>query len=388
MGRPPIAIVHDYLTQRGGAEQVVLSMLRMFPDAPVYTALYEPASTYPEFSQYDIRTLATNRIGVMRRHHRCGLLVYPFAFAAAHVDADVVLCSSSGFAHGVRTTGHKIVYCYTPPRWLYEEASSYLATWPTGVAALLRVVAPGLRRWDKRAAASADVYLTSSQAVRERIKRAYGIDPRVIPPAVRPLAGRTNRSMPGILPGFVLCVSRLLSYKNVEAVMAAFEHLPNSRLFIVGTGPERSRLTAMAGSNVTLLGRVGDEELGWLYSNCAGVVAASHEDFGLTPLEAASFGKPVAVLRSGGFLDTVVEGDTGIFFDEPDSLSIAEAVSGLLAQPWDNTAIHLHADSFLEDRFAECIRRAITDLKNGETNVPLAQSERCVNGSARGVQIG
>jgi glycosyltransferase involved in cell wall biosynthesis len=150
-----------------------------------------------------------------------------------------------------------------------------------------------------------------------------------------------------------------LAYKNVEAVSTAFEQLPDNRLVIVGTGPEKNRLTAMAGSNVALLGQVEDDELAWLYSNCAGVVAASHEDFGLTPVEAASCGKPVAALRSGGFLDTVIEGKTGLFFDEPDPPSIALAVRDLLEQPWDAESIEGHAEYFVESFFAGRLKAAV-----------------------------
>jgi glycosyltransferase involved in cell wall biosynthesis len=359
MARPEIAIVHDYLTQRGGAERVVLSMLRMFPDAPLYTALYEPATTYPEFADYDVRPMWTNRLPFLRHDHRRGLLLYPLAFSGLRVDADVVLCSSSGFAHGIRTRGRKVVYCYTPPRWLYQEASTYLAGWPRPVSRLVGAAGPTLRRWDKRAAASADMYITSSVAVRERIGKTYGIDAKVVAPAVHPLADGASRSVPGIDPGFMLCVSRLLAYKNLDAVSSAFEQLPDNRLVIVGTGPEGGRLTATAGPNVAILGSVDDEELAWLYTNCAGVVAAAHEDFGLTPVEAAACGKPVAALRSGGFLDTVVEGTTGVFFDQADPPSIASAVRGLLEYPWDSESIEGHAGFFEETVFANRLRAAV-----------------------------
>jgi glycosyltransferase involved in cell wall biosynthesis len=364
MSRPEIAVVHDYLTQRGGAERVVLSMMRMFPDAPLYTSLYEPDSTYPEFADYDIRPMVTNHLSSLRRNHRRGILLYPFAFSRLRVDADVVLCSSSGFAHGVRTTGRKVVYCYTPARWLYDETDTYVASWTAPVAVIVRVAGPALRCWDRRAARSAEMYLTSSVVVRDRIKRTYGIDATVVAPPVCGLASMRSRSIPGIDPGFVLCVSRLLAYKNVEAVSAAFEELPHVRLVIVGTGPEYDRLAALAGTNVLMLGRVDDVELAWLYAACAGVVAAAHEDFGLTPVEAASCGKPVAALRSGGFLETVIEGKTGIFFDEPDCRSIASAVRGLLEHSWDTESIEDHAASFVESFFSRRLMEAVGAVMN------------------------
>ncbi|MCA1706870.1 MAG: glycosyltransferase [Actinobacteria bacterium] len=334
-----VAIVHDYLTQRGGAERVVLSMLKAFPGAPVYTALYEPDSTFPEFKDEDVRPLWTNRIAALRRNHRRGLLLYPLAFSSLKIDADVVICSSSGFAHGARTTGHKVVYCHTPARWLYDQAGTYLAGWPPAVARLVRAAGPVLRRWDKHAASTADRYLTNSNAVRDRIRDVYGIEAEVAAPPAPSTVNGEQRAVPGVEPGFVLCVSRLLSYKNVGAVVSAFDRLPDARLVVVGEGPEKSRLTDAAGSNVAVLGRVDDWQLAWLYANCAGVVCASYEDFGLTAIEAASCGKPVAALRAGGFLDTVVEGENGIFFDWPVSHEVASAINAVLTSDWDADAM-------------------------------------------------
>lgn len=351
--RPEVAIVHDYLTQRGGAERVVLSMLKAFPGAPLYTALYEPDATYPEFADHDVRTLWTNRIGALRKDHRRGLPLYPFAFSNLTVDADTVICSSSGFAHGVKATGRKVVYCYTPARWLYDQADTYLAGWPAPVAAAARAAAPALRRWDKRAAVTADRYLTSSTAVRDRIATAYGIDAEVVPPPVDIDVDQRQAPVAGISPGFVLCVSRLLAYKNVDAVVAAFEQLRNARLVVVGNGPERSRLEALAGGNVSFLGQVDDAELAWLYANCAGTVSASYEDFGLTPLEAAAYGKPSAVLRAGGFLDTVVAEETGMLFDKPEADAVAGAVRRLIERDWADAGLQAYAARFSGTAFRD-----------------------------------
>ena len=160
-------------------------------------------------------------------------------------------------------------------------------------------------------------------------------------------------------PGFVLCVSRLLTYKNVDAVVAAFGSLPHLRLVVVGEGPERERLAAASPSNVTIAGRVSEAELRWLYASCFGLVSAAYEDFGLTPIEAAAFGKPAAVLRAGGFLDTVLPGRTGVFFAEPSPDSIAEAVARLLAGRWERSALVRHAASYDEARFIIALRAAV-----------------------------
>jgi glycosyltransferase involved in cell wall biosynthesis len=355
-----IALVHDYLTQRGGAERVVLSMLRAFPGAPLYTSLYDPAGTFPEFKDADVRTLPLNRVDLLRRRHRLAFPVLARAFSRLEIEADTVLCSSSGWAHGTRVSGRKVVFCYTPARWLYQSGD-YLALRDHAARAALAALRPWLVRWDRRAASSADVYLTSSTAVRDRIRSAYGIEAELLPPPHTIDPAGSQREVDGLEPGFFLCVSRLLPYKNVDAVIRAFAGLPGERLVVVGAGPEEARLRALAGPNVRLAGSVSDEKLRWLYANSVAVVAASREDYGLTPLEGAAFGKRSAVLRWGGFLDTVVEGTTGVFFDTPAADDVRDAIAELAASPWSDEAIRAHAAQYSEDRFVERLRAVVLD---------------------------
>jgi len=359
---PRVAIVHDYLTQRGGAERVVLSLCRAFPDAPVYTSFYEPETTFPEFRERDVCPLWLDRAAPLRRRHRLALPLLPLAFSTSRVDADVVICSSSGWAHGVRTRGRKVVYCYSPAKWLYRPddylgAGSRLAT--RGALAALR---PFLLRWDRRAAATADVYLAISSFVAGQVHDAYGIDAEVVhSPVVLDTAG-TRDEVPGLEPGFFLTVSRLLPYKNVAAAVAAFRELPSERLVVVGEGALGDSLRAAAGPNVTFLGTVGDAQLRWLYAACAGLVSASREDLGLTPLEAAGFGKPAAVLRWGGFLDTVVDGKTGAFFEQPTPGEIAASVRRLIDREWDRSLIEAQAARFSESAFADRLREIVAGV--------------------------
>lgn len=355
-----VALVHDYLTQRGGAERVVLSMLKAFPDAPVYTSLYDADRTYPEFRAADIRTTTLDHIPLLRGHHRLALPFLAPAFSKTEVEADVALCSSSGWAHGVHVTGRKIVYCHSPARWLYAT-DEYLGSRARPTRLALAGLRRPLERWDRNAAASADRYLTNSSVVKRRIKRVYGIVAEVVPPP--PVLNPAGRRDPvdGLEPGYVLCVSRLLPYKNVDAVVAAFAGLASERLVVVGSGPEATRLRAAAPSNVIFLGSVSDEELRWLYARSAGLVSASYEDYGLTPLEAASFGKPSAVLRAGGFLDTVADGSSGIFFDRPEPSSIEDAVRTLVRRPWRDRDLRARVERFSEDRFISRLRSIVLD---------------------------
>lgn len=345
-----VAIVHDTVAQYGGAERVLLHLLEAFPDAPVYTAIFDPEMTYQQLRVADVRPLGINRVGLIRRNHRIALPLLAWAYSRLTVEADVVFCCSWGWAHGARVSGRKVVYCYTPARWLYQS-DRYVGHGPSlRKAALLPLRGP-LTRWDRRQAASAHRYVTLSTAVQQRIADLYGRESEVLaPPPGLPAQG-SSRPLDGLQPGFWLCPSRFLPYKNVDAVVKAFRFLPEQRLVVVGTGPQETKIRAVAGSNVMVRGLVSDPELRWLYQNCNGVVAASYEDYGLTPLEAATFGKPAAVLRWGGFLDTVAEGVTGTFFDAPEAPLIAEAVAGLGALHLSAGEIERHARQFSADRF-------------------------------------
>jgi glycosyltransferase involved in cell wall biosynthesis len=333
-------------------------LTRAFPDAPLHTSLYEPATTFPEFAAVDVRPLPLDRLAPIRRRHRMALPLLAPAFSRLRVDADVVVCSSSGWAHGARVSGRKIVYCHTPARWLYQP-DRYLRGRGAGLRTLAWALRPALVRWDRAAAASADRYLANSSVVAERVAQIYGLEPEILPPPPALTPDGLIEPLEGLEPGFCVCVSRLLPYKNIDAVVAAFATLPDERLVVVGSGPEEAALRSTAGANVTFVGTVDDRKLRWLYSASDGIVAASHEDFGLTPLEAASFGKPAAVLRWGGFLDTVAEGETGIFFDTSTPLAVADAVRELRSRTWDAEVIRARAALFSEERFIARMRAIV-----------------------------
>jgi glycosyltransferase involved in cell wall biosynthesis len=361
---PRVVIAHDYLTQRGGAEKVVLSMSRAFPDAPIYTLLYDPDNTYPEFADRDVRVSKLNRIALFRKNHRIALPILPIAASSTYIDADVVVTSSSGWAHGFHTTGRKLIHCHTPAHWLYTPEQYLSGDGDLAKRALLKVTSGYLKVWDRRAALSCDRYLAVSTMIRDRIKDVYGIDAGVLP---SPVAMRTDAGVepvPQIQAGdeaFYLCVSRLLPYKNVDKVVRAFAD-SNRRLVVVGRGPEADHIERIRTPNVTLVSDLTDAQMAWLYRSCRALVAASYEDYGLTPIEAAVWGKPAVVLRWGGFLDTVIDGVTGTFFDEPQPDSIAGAVDRFEAQSFDPQVIREHAEQFTEQRYAERLYAAVDEL--------------------------
>ena len=220
----------------------------------------------------------------------------------------------------------------------------------------LRLLDPYLRRFDRRAAASADTYLANSTFVRDQIKSVYGIDAEVLHPPLSLDPEGPTEPVPGIEPGFLLTVARLLPYKHVAETVDAFRLLPEQRLVVVGEGPGRAGLEVSLPGNVRLLGEASDARLRWLYASCAGLVTASREDFGLTPVEAAAFGKPVAALRFGGYVDTVVPGVSGVLFDQPAPRAISSAVEVLVEHTWDQDAIRSHVETFSQERFIARIR--------------------------------
>ena len=355
------AIAHDYLTVRGGAERVVLALARAFPAAPIHTALYEPSRTFPDFDATRIRTMPIDRVAALRRDHRRALPLLASVWSRHVVDADVVVCSTSGWAHGVTTSGRKVVYCHTPARWLYQT-DRYLAQSGPAIGRALRTIRPALMRWDRHAAATATRYLANSRVVRDRIAEVYGIEAEVVPAPHAVDVTAPQQPVPGIRSGYWLVVARLHPYKNVDVVVDAFARMPDRRLVVVGTGPDEARLRARARGNVAFAGRVDDARLRWLYAHCEGLVAASHEDYGLTPLEAAAFGRPTVALRWGGYLDTILEGRTGVLVDEPTPAALRDGVEDLARTPLDPSGLRAHAARFSEPVFAARLRRVVADV--------------------------
>jgi glycosyltransferase involved in cell wall biosynthesis len=357
-----VAIAHDYLTQRGGAERVVVALLRAFPDATVHTLLYDADATFPELRDARVVTSPLNRVGLLRRHHRAALPVLAPAAGRMRVDADVTVISTSGWAHGFDVLGRSVVYCHNPARWLYQ-GDDYLGEHPRAVvAAGLRALGPSLRRWDRAAMARHDTYLVNSSVVRDRVRTTYGIEAEVLfPPSVVTTEGDQDPVGP-FADGFHLVVSRLLPYKHVDRAVEAFRGLPDEQLLVIGQGPEEDRLRGLLPANAAIASGVSDAQLRWAYAHCAGLVAPAIEDFGLTPLEVGAFGKPTLALRGGGYLDTVTEGVNGLFFERPEAADIADAVRRSRATDWDADAVVRHGDAFSEARFASALAAEVDRL--------------------------
>lgn len=366
MSAPRIAIAHDYLTQRGGAERLLLTIMRAYPDAPVYTTLYAPDATYPEFRSARIITSPLNRVPLFRRDHRSALPLLAWAAGRMRItDADIVIASSTGWAHGFPTDAAKLVYCNTPARFLYLT-DQYLGDRAGPRGRLLKAIKRPLVAWDQRAAHSADRYLANSSVVQERIRSVYGIESTIVHCPVSFTASGPATAPAALADwaqsGYFLVVSRLLPYKNVDRAIEAFRGLPSERLVVVGRGPLEDVLRAGAPANVRVLSGLSDAEMRWVYAHSRALLAPSYEDFGLTPLEAGMFGRPALTLRGGGYLDTVLEGRTGLFFDEATAPQIAAAVGRFDAMSWDAGAVRARANEFSEDVFIGKLRAAVDEL--------------------------
>jgi glycosyltransferase involved in cell wall biosynthesis len=346
---PRVVIVHDYLTQRGGAERVVAELLSRWPDAELRTLLHDADGTFPVFAERRVRTSPLQHLAG-RVSHRALLPLLPAAVRSLAIDdADLVISSSSGWAHGVPVAKGipHVTYCHNPARWLYDT-STYL----DGRGALGHTLAPvfsALRRWDRRAAARPTRYVANSENVRERIAATYGRQADVVHPPVR-----TDGLEPTPIPadGYVLVLSRLLRYKRVDLAIDGAARA-GMRVVVAGAGPERAHLEETAGPHATFLGRVADEDLPALFAGARCFFLGGEEDFGITPLEANAAGRPVVAYGRGGALETVRDSETGVLFDQPTAASAADAIARACAVDWQPQALAAHAATFNPERFLD-----------------------------------
>jgi glycosyltransferase involved in cell wall biosynthesis len=309
--------VHDYLNQRGGAERVVLEMAELWPEAPIHTSLYRPRSTFDQFAGRDVRTTWLDGLPV-DRSFRALFPLYPAAFRSlGRIDADIVLSSSSGWAHAVRTSDRAfhVVYCHAPARWLWGD---YVQR-PNG-RRLIKAAAAPLRRWDARAAGRPSLYIANSHEIKRQIRSAYGRDASVVYPPVS-----TERFTPRGRGERLLIVSRLLAHKRLDLVVQAATRM-GIGLDVVGVGPALSDLLALSGPTVSFHGWLDDAAVTEMFESCRAYCLPGREDFGISPVEAQAAGKPVIAFASGGALETVEDGVSGVFFEHQDVDSVIDAI--------------------------------------------------------------
>lgn len=352
-----VALVHDYLNQYGGAERVLEAFTEIFPNAPIYTLIYDPKQIRGVFSDKKIRTSFLQKVPFAKSKHRIFPLLMPIAVEQFDLsDYDVVLSDSTSFAKGVITrpeTLH-ICYCHTPLRYAWDDSHKYIEEFglPRPIKTLVPFFMNYIRLWDKEAALRVDKFLCNSHFVAKRIKKYYDRDAQVIYPPVDVKAfsiGNSNKEK------FFLMVGRLQAYKRFDIAIQAFNKL-GKPLKIIGDGPERKKLEKMAGKNIEFLGERYEEDLKKCYQGCQAFILPQEEDFGLIAIEAMAAGKPVIAYQGGGALESVKEGETGLFFDEQTPESLIKAIRKFRPANFNSKKIHKHALKFDKEKFKKKIK--------------------------------
>lgn len=348
-------LVHDYLTQFGGAERVLVALHGLFPKAPVYTSLVDFSGLPAEFRDWDIRECFPKIARRVPRFHRALLPLYGPAFRSIGIganQADVVIADSSAWAHNVGVSAGipLICYCHSPARFLYED-EHYLA--PARLPLATRTIAPylfsRLRRADRRAATRVDRFIANSTMVAGRIRLAYGREARVIYPPVD--VARFAADGKEIAPGpWYLVVSRLVPHKRIDLAVETCTRF-NIPLKVIGTGRSMKALQRMAGPTVEFLGACDDTVIVDHLRRCRALILPGAEDFGLTAVEAQAAGRPVIAFGMGGALESIVAGETGLHFDSQTPLALLEAIVATEARSWDPTLARSNAARFDIARF-------------------------------------
>lgn len=326
-----VAIVHDFLTALGGAERVLLALHRLYPEAPIYTLRFDSDKTDNQFEDANIRVASLGKTW-LRNFPMLSLPFLPNAIETLPLsEYDVVISSSAGYSKGVITkpTTLHISYCHTPLRYVWDWTNEYAKEngFDRGIKSIgHRLITHYLRIWDQASAERVDRWLANSENVKKRINKYYHQPSTVIYPPVSP--PKAIKAASPVDKPYFLIISRLSPYKKIDLAIEACTKT-DSKLIIIGEGADRKRLEAMANRHkapVSFLGYQSDETIGLYYANCRAFLFTGEDDFGMTPVEAMSYGKPVIAYGKGGALESIVDGKTGLFFDEPTAESLAMAI--------------------------------------------------------------
>jgi glycosyltransferase involved in cell wall biosynthesis len=320
---PRVALVHDFLLTLRGGERVFLALCDMYPDADIFTAVYDPRGTEGRFAERRVHTSFLQRLRPDARSFRRYLPLYPYAMEALDLRGyDLVVSSSSAWAHGVLPDEDAVhvCYCHNPFRYAWSAREGTLRSHGPFVRAGLGLVFQRWRQWDWIAAQRVDRYIANSQTTRRRVARYFTRDAAVVYPAVE-----VERFAPGEVGRDYLVLSELMPHKRIDIAVKAFSAL-RLPLVVAGEGPDARRLARLAGPTVRFAGRVSDERAAELLRSSRALVVTATEEFGIAAVEAQASGRPVIALDEGGVTESVVEGETGWFFDAPTPEALAEAV--------------------------------------------------------------
>ncbi len=355
-----VGLVHDYLLVLRGAERSFAAIADSYPGAPIYTLLYDEQGTSGRFAGHEVTTSYLQRLGVRQDGFRRLLPLFPHAIGRLPTDGhDVIVSSSSAFAHGVPTgsSAAHICYCYTPFRYAWFEEDRALAEVPAILRAPLRAALARSRSWDRKVSRDVTRYVAISELSRERIARYLKRDSEIVHPPVE-----TTRFTPGEPEDEFLVVCELVRHKRVDVALAAAAKA-GVRVKVVGSGPDRERLESQYGGHVaSFLGRVGDDELVELHARSLALLLPNVEEFGIAAVEAQAAGRPVLAADAGGARETVLEGETGVRVPTDDVDAFSEALRHTDWRAFDPARCVSQADTFsvaaFQRRMLEQVERA------------------------------
>lgn len=342
-----IALVHDDLVQWGGAEKMLVSLSKIFTEAPIFTSVYDSNNLLirENFKDKTIITSFLQKLPGWREFYKALLPLYPIAFESFDFSGfDVVISQTTRFAKSIITkpsTRH-ICFCHTPPRFLWRFTQADESISFPQVLSLLRL-------YDRYSSTRVDEWIAGSLNAKLRIRSTYKVEAKVIYPFVDL---QNAQSVPKFNGGYLLIISRFVSYKNIDLAIRSCQKL-NLPLKIVGSGPKAEELKCSALAGVEFLGNVNKDLLYWLLAGCKALLICGEEDFGLTSLEAQVFRKPVVALARGGALETVVDGQTGIFFETPTVDSLVQALTKLKDWHYNEKAFQDQVEKFSKQVFTK-----------------------------------
>lgn len=353
-----VAIVHDWLTNYGGAERVVEAFLEIFPEADIYTLVYDEDKMGRIFKKEKVKTTFIQKLPKATKLYTKFLPLMPYAFEELDLSGyDLVISSSSSCAKGVITPPNvkHIAYIHSPMRYAWDLYHDYKKRSGKITRFFMSIFMKSMREWDYTSSQRIDKIIANSNYVAKRIEKFWGLKSQVIYPPVEIERLEPNGKNS---EDFYVVFSRFVPYKRIDLAIEACKKL-NKKLVVIGDGEQREYLKSISGDQTIFTGRISDEEVKDYLQRCKAMIFSAEEDFGIVPLEAQACGRPVIAYRKGGALETVVDGETGIFFRNQTVEDVVEAIENFEKMEFNTDIIYNHAMKFSKGRFKKEIIEVI-----------------------------